>query len=84
MAVVARARIPIDPVQRDIICGLGVWGAIAAVGAITMTGYIFSAIGLNLVVGYWAFKAWRPEPPTNLTRRALETFQPWRIRRIAQ
>jgi len=82
MTTALYAHVPIDPVQRDIATGLFIWGGVAAISALTMQGYMFVAIGLNMVLAFWAYQAWRPEEPTGLSRRALATFQPWRLARI--
>jgi len=84
IGAVSYARVPIDPVHRDIAGGLALWGLLVAVRAITGRGYVLMAIGLNAVLAYWAYKAWRPEEPTELPREALEVCQPWRLERVSR
>lgn len=84
IAAISYARVPIDPVHRDIAGGLGLWAIFGALRSITSGTYMFVAICMNAVLAYWAYKAWRPEESTALSRRALERFQPWRVRRITR
>jgi len=81
---VAHARVPLDPVHRDIAAGLGMWGILGALSQMSRSMYLFTIVGVNLILAYWAYKAWRPEEPTVLSREALTLFQPWRLRRLAR